>query len=205
MISVRQSSMGMAVLLALLVAAAQLSAQTAPTPAPATPAPAAPATPSPAPEPAAMPAWPVNQAPEPAVVQWDSHGLKISAKNSSLKQILADVAVRIGAKLEGMGADERVFGEYGPAPAKEVLAELLQGSAYNVMLIGDQGQGTPREIVLSTRVARGATQANAAQPVQNNSDDDSSDSDADESPVRTVPLPRPQMNPPPQMPNQPPQ
>ena len=135
-------------------------------------------------------------------MQWDSHGLSVSAKNSSLKQILAEVSLRIGAKLDGMVGDERVFGEYGPAPAKEVLTQLLRGSAYNVMLIGDQGEGTPRQIVLSARAARGAAQANAAQPAQNNSDDDS-DSDADESPVRTVPLPRPQMNPP--MPNQPPQ
>jgi hypothetical protein len=147
-----------------------------------------------------MPAWPVNETPAPAVVQWDSHGLHISAKNSSLRQILADVSSRIGATLEGMGTDERVFGEYGPAPAKEVLAQLLHGSAYNVMLIGDQGQGTPRQIVLSVRSSEGPVQ-HSAQPAQNNSDDDS-EPVVDDTPVQQPPIPRPPMNPNPQA-NQP--
>jgi hypothetical protein len=141
-------------------------------------------------------------------VQWDSHGLRISAKNASLKQILADVASRIGAKLEGMGADERVFGEYGPAPAKEVLAELLQGSTYNVMLIGDQGQGTPRQIVLSARTAPDGVQAHGAQQGQNNNEDDAdSEPTVEEQPVQHPPLPRPPMQQPPNRPplNQQPQ
>jgi hypothetical protein len=172
-------------------APAPAPAQTAPVPAPAptpvsTPVPAA----TPAPVSTDNPNWPKDQPATPAVVQWDSHGLRISAKNSSLKQILAEISLKLGAKLDGTVGDERVFGEYGPAPAKEVLMELLQGSAYNLMLVGDQGEGTPRQIVLSTRAAKGATQASAAQPAQNGSDDDS-DSDADEGPVRTVPMIRP--------------
>jgi hypothetical protein len=50
-----------------------------------------------------------------------------------------------------MGADERVFGDYGPGPVRDVLAELLEGSGYNILLVGDLGQGTPRRIVLSGR------------------------------------------------------
>lgn len=159
--------------------------------------------PAPVAAPAPVPAWPVNEAPTPATVQWDSHGLKIIAKNASLRQILADVSSRTGATLEGMGADERVFGEYGPAPAKEVLAQLLHGSAYNVMLIGDQGQGTPRQIVLSVRSAANPNQAqHSAQPAQNNADDDP-DPVVDDTPVQQPPpMPRPPMTPN-QQPNQP--
>jgi hypothetical protein len=86
-------------------------------------------------------------------VVWDSHGLFIQASNSSLDQILNDVSLKTGAKVEGMGADERIFGIYGPGPARDVLTELLEGSGYNVLMIGDQGQGTPRRIVLSGRPA----------------------------------------------------
>ena len=157
------------------------------------PAPAA------APVSADNPRWPKDQPAVPAVVRWDSHGLRVSARNSSLKQILAEVSLRIGAKLDGTVGDERVFGEYGPAQAKEVLAQLLQGSAYNVMLVGDQGQGTPRQIVLSARGTGNAAQAGAVQPTQSSQDDDS-DSEVEDTPVRTAPMPRPPMNPPPVQP-----
>ncbi|WP_058189716.1 hypothetical protein [Terracidiphilus gabretensis] len=189
-----------ATLLAVLaaLAAARLGAQGAP-PASAPAKAAAPAsapavTPAAAPTP--TPSWPANAAPTPAVVEWDSHGLRISAKNASLRQILTEVSSRTGATLEGMGADERVFGEYGPAPAKEVLAQLLHGSAYNVMLIGDQGQGTPRQIVLSTPSASNPTQGqHSVQPAQNTADDDP-EPVVDDTPIQQPPpMPRPPMNP----------
>jgi hypothetical protein len=84
-------------------------------------------------------------------VVWDSHGLRIVASNSSLAQILKDVSAKTGATLEGIGKDERIFGAYGPGPARDVLSQLLDGSGYNVLMIGDQGQGTPRRVVLSAR------------------------------------------------------
>ncbi len=130
---------------------------------------AQPASAAPAPTAANTSSWPVNEAPKPAVVQWDSHGLSIQAANSSLKDILAAVAEKTGAKLEGFGTDQRVFGEYGPGTADSVLAQLLNGSGYNVMLVGDQGQGTPREIVLSKRSAAGSQ---PAQPAQDSEDED---------------------------------
>jgi hypothetical protein len=89
-------------------------------------------------------------------VVWDSHGLFIQAFNSSLDQILNEISLKTGAKVEGMGADERVFGTYGPGPARDVLAELLEGTGYNILLVGDLGQGTPRRIVLSGRPTVGA-------------------------------------------------
>jgi hypothetical protein len=144
-------------------ACALLSANAQNGPAPATPAA----------QPVNTPNWPVNEAPKPAVVQWDSHGLSIQAQNSSLKEILNEIAEKTGAKLEGLvlegGMDQRVFGEYGPGAADSVLAQLLNGSGYNVMLIGDQGQGTPQEIVLSQRSAPGSQ---PVQPVQNSEDED---------------------------------
>jgi hypothetical protein len=112
-----------------------------------------PAVAAPAPE---TPNWPANDRPGSATVVWDSHGLHIVAANSSLAQILKEVTTKTGTSLEGMGEDQRVFGSYGPGPARDVLSQLLHGSGYNVLMIGDQGQGTPRRILLSTHTASGS-------------------------------------------------
>ncbi|MGB7547429.1 MAG: hypothetical protein WBM14_06755 [Terracidiphilus sp.] len=145
----------------------------------ATPAQASPASVSPPPP--AKPNWPINDRPAPATVTWDSHGLRIDAANSSLQQILNDVAAATGTKVEGMGPDERVFGAYGPGEVHDVLSQLLHGSGYNVLMIGDQGQGAPRQIVLSARRTGNAPESPGA-AAQVTGDDDAGDSDTDEQP-----------------------
>ena len=87
-----------------------------------------------------MPNWPVNDKPSPASVVWDATGLRINASNSSLQQILNEVSTDTGTKVEGFGADQRVYGSYGPGQARDVLSQLLQGSGYNVLLAGDLGR-----------------------------------------------------------------
>lgn len=127
----------------------------------------------PVPEP---PHWPANDRPAEASVTWDSHGLRINAENSSLKQILKDVSVATGATVEGLATDQRVFGVYGPGQARDVLSQLLDGSGYNVIMIGDQGEGTPRQIVLSARGGASVAQsANPAPPAANEDDPDPDD------------------------------
>ena len=119
---------------------------------------------------------------------WDSHGLRIVTSNSSLAQILKDVTAKTGATLEGMGKDERIFGTYGPGPALDVLSLLLDGSGYNVLMIGDQGQGTPRRIVLSARPA------GTAQPPGNFNPGASNDEETESEPQpqpQPEPLPAP--------------
>lgn len=138
---------------------------------------AAPATP-PAPE---VPKWPANEKPAPASVTWDSQGLRIDAANSSLAQILQDVSTATGATVEGFDTDQRVFGVYGPGPARDVLSQLLQGSGYNLVLVGDQGQGTPREIMLSVRHAGTPTPAAKSAPANDE------ESDTEERPYQQQP------------------
>jgi hypothetical protein len=134
-------------------------------PSPSTPAPIAAETPQPEPP---KPDWPVNDKPVPAKVVWDIHGLTVEANNSSLNEILKEVAAATGARLEGKVGDDRVFGSYGPGSARDVITQLLDGTAYNVLMAGDQGEGTPREIVLSNRPSGPAPANNA----QNNSEED---------------------------------
>jgi hypothetical protein len=149
-----------------------------------------PPPPAPVPDP---PKWPLNDAPAPASVKWDSHGLQVEAPNSSLRQILDEVASTTGAKVEGLGPDERVFGDYGPGPARDVISQILHGSNYNVLMLGDQGEGTPREIILSQRTAGPQTpQANTRPNVQ----DDDADQPAPEpeEPNRQTVVPPPPLN-----------
>jgi hypothetical protein len=134
-------------------------------PSPSTPAPSA--TQTRAAEPP-KPDWPVNDKPVPAKVTWDARGLIIDANNSSLDEILKEVATQTGAKVDGKVGDERVFGTYGPGPARDVITQLLDGTAYNVMMVGDLGEGTPRQIVLSNRPTGPAPANNA----QNNGEDE---------------------------------
>jgi hypothetical protein len=108
--------------------------------------------------------------------------LRIDADNSSLEQILKDVAAVTGAKVEGLDADQRVFGAFGPGPAREVLSQLLQGSGYNVIIIGDQGQGTPRFIVLSS------PHPGSAQPAANPTPASDEDADPDDQPQNPPPV-----------------
>jgi hypothetical protein len=125
------------------------------------------------------PKWPAFDKAAQASVVWDSHGLVINAANSSREQIMHDVSAATGAKVEGLSTDQRVFGQYGPGQARDVLSELLQGSGYNVIMIGDQGLGTPRQILLSVRQA-GAQPA--ARPASSNDEDDTEDPPANQEP-----------------------
>lgn len=158
----------------------------------------------PAPKP---PNWPANDRPANASVVWDSHGLRIDAENSSLAQILKDVSTATGAKLEGFSSDERVFGAYGPGKARDVLSQLLEGSGYNLLMMGDLGQGAPRQIVLSSRNS-GDTQASSKKSGTDADDDDTADDVEDQPQTPPAPLIRPGFSPggqqrPPQMPPRP--
>ena len=146
----------------------------------------------PAPE---LPHWPVNEKPDQASVTWDSQGLRIDAANSSLQQILKDVSTATGVKVEGMGSDERIFGAYGPGQARDVLSQLLQGSGYNVLMIGDQGQGTPRQIVLTARKTGGLEPAKAGQATTPEEDAEAEDQPQQGEPKPANPPYRPNFGP----------
>jgi hypothetical protein len=124
------------------------------------------------------PDWPANAKAQAASVGWNGRDLSIAATNSSLKQILQDVSMATGVRMEGIGTaphgDQRVYGSYGPASARVVLGQLLEGSGYNVMMVGDQGEGTPRELVLTAKTGRAASpqgQLNGGQQNQGGDDD----------------------------------
>ncbi|MFZ0417665.1 MAG: hypothetical protein WAM04_06150 [Candidatus Sulfotelmatobacter sp.] len=86
---------------------------------------------------------PVPQVPLDAIpavapqVTYEDGLLTIVAPNSTLGDILRSVRKHTSADIEiPATASERVVTRLGPAPAREVMAELLNGSRFNYILLG---------------------------------------------------------------------
>ena len=145
------------------------------------------------------PKWPVLERARPASIVWDSQGLRIEAANSSLEQILHEVGTLTGTQISGMSKDQRVFGVYGPGQARDVLSEVLQGAGYNVLMIGDQGMGAPRQLVLSVRKAATKPGQPAEADADAGGDDDSQAAEEDPDPAvdeqPQQPMPQPAFRP----------
>jgi hypothetical protein len=89
-----------------------------------------PVSPTPLPTLAEMPASPPQ-------VSFQSGQLTISAQNSTLGDILKAVRAQTSATVDLPGnAPERVVGQFGPGPARDVLTSLLNGSHFNYLLLG---------------------------------------------------------------------
>ena len=104
-----------------------------------------------------------------AQVAYAQGQLSISADNSSLNQILRDVAHQTGMKITGGVAEEHVFGQYGPAKPARVLAMLLEGTGSNILLV-QSGAAAPTELILTPRTG-GATPPNPNAPNFNDAAD----------------------------------
>jgi hypothetical protein len=178
-----------------------------PAPAPAA-APAPIAAPTPAAQPAAapQPAPPQSTEIAPSLLQQPARdaqivfadgNLSIHADNSSLAAILRQVASNSGMKIEGLGGDERVFGNFGPGAPRDVLADLLVGTAYNQVLLGDLSNGAPRELILSPATRGGASAASPAPQANANADDGNNEPEAAEAPPPTPEAPAGSAQPPP--------
>jgi hypothetical protein len=80
-------------------------------------------------------------------VSYQNGQLTIVAPNSTLGDILRAVRKQTGAEIEIPEARERVVTRLGPGPARDVVAELLNGSRFNYVLLG-----SPADASLLTRV-----------------------------------------------------
>jgi hypothetical protein len=88
-----------------------------------------------------------SMAPVPPQVSYQNSQLTIVAPNSTLGDILRAVRKQTGAEIEIPPATERVVTHLGPGPAREVIAELLNGSRFNYVLLG-----SPADNSVLTRV-----------------------------------------------------
>jgi len=143
------------------------------------------------------PDWPALAQANPADVHFTGSNLSVVAQNSSLQEILHEITTAAGVKVEGFSSDQRIFGNYGPAPARDVINQLLSGTGYNVLMIGDSGEGTPRQIVLTFHGgAVSPGQPGTAQPSPNGEDDQAEEPEVQEQPEPPV-VNRPFRNQPP--------
>jgi len=65
--------------------------------------------------------------------------LSVTAKNSTLGDILRAISAKTGASIDiPEGANERVVSQLGPAPARDVMTALLNGSHFNYVMVGTE-------------------------------------------------------------------
>jgi hypothetical protein len=126
----------------------------------------------PAPLPPPLPSGPQGPVPQisleaiPAVapqVSYENGMLTISAPNSTLGDILRAVRKNTAADIDvPANANERVVTRLGPGPAREVIAELLNGSRFNYILLGSPED--PSGLVRVVLVAKSGPETPAPEP-----------------------------------------
>jgi hypothetical protein len=90
--------------------------------------------------------------------------LTIFARNSTMADVLAAVKQQTGASVEmPASSGERVVGRFGPGAPRDVMAQLLNGSHYDYVLLGSPAD--PRALKKVVLIARAiGPEAVAAQP-----------------------------------------
>jgi AMIN domain len=89
----------------------------------------------------------------PVEVTFEDGLLRIHTEPATLSQVLFEVQRQTGAEIAiPAGAEgEEIAVELGPAPAREVLAALLNGSRYNFIFVGNNRGRTLQKAILSVR------------------------------------------------------
>jgi hypothetical protein len=112
-------------------------------------------------QPQVVPLAPSAQPPVPPTVTFQNGLLAITAENSTLAAILSAVRARTGAAVDipAGTAMERVAAHVGPAPPRDALAALLNGSGFDYVMVGsvENPQGIQR-LILTPHQNRAAAQ-----------------------------------------------
>jgi hypothetical protein len=135
-------------------------------------APVAEAVPTPASPPATL-----EQSPPTAPrVTFQNGELTIDAANSTLSQVLRAVQSRTGASIDipaGAG-NERVVAQLGPGQPRDVLNTLLNGSKFDYVILGVNGNpGAVQKVILTPRQGGATITAQGNTPRQPVQDDES--------------------------------
>jgi hypothetical protein len=110
-----------------------------------------------------------SMVPVPPRVTYENGQLTIVAPNSTLGDILRAVHKQTGAEIDVPDARERVAATIGPAPAQEVMSQLLNGSRFNYVLLGSPQD--PKALTRVVLIARSPSEmANRPTPGQPSAD-----------------------------------
>ena len=116
--------------------------------------------------PAPLEPLPLDQTPAVApLVSYQSGELSIVAHNSTLADVLRAVRKLTGAEMEvPPNATERVVADLGPGPAREVLAELLNGTHFNYVMVGSATDPAAVQSLMLTPKSSAPETASVAKP-----------------------------------------
>lgn len=115
--------------------------------------------------PAPLQPLPLEQVPAVAPhVHFADGELTITAHNSTLSDVLKEVREQTGADLDiPPNANERVVADLGPGPARQVLADLLNGTHFNYLMVGSSTDPSAiQSIVLTPRTGGPDTTTSAS-------------------------------------------
>jgi len=126
--------------------------------------------PAPTPVPPPPPLTPEQGPSSPPEVSFKSGELTIVARNSTLGDVLTAVKNRTGAAVDmPVVSSERIVGRFGPGAPRDVMAQLLNGSHYDYVLLGSPADpGALKKVVLIARASgpdAGPQQLQGTQPV----------------------------------------
>jgi hypothetical protein len=144
----------------------------------------------------------LDKPPQPAKIDLAPGQLSIHADNSSLIDIMHKLTADAGMTIDGLNKDQRVFGSYGPGDPQEVISELLDGTGYNVVMVGRTDVGTPKQVTLTPRAGGVPNGPAGIQPQAMNqiSQDDDVDDEPQPQPLVANPVEQSPQQIPPQQP-----
>jgi hypothetical protein len=104
---------------------------------------------------APVPPTPEHGPSSPPEVTFQNGELTIVARNSTMGDVLNAVKQKTGAAVEMPGSStERVVGKFGPGAPRDVMAQLLNGSHYDYVLLGSpENPGALNKVVLMARAS----------------------------------------------------
>jgi len=101
----------------------------------------------------------------PPQVSFKGGQLTISAQNSTLGDILKAVKAQTGATIDVPGtASDRVIGQFGPGPARDVLTAILNGSHFNYVLLGSATDPGALDRVILMAKSGGSVESSSPPP-----------------------------------------
>jgi hypothetical protein len=91
----------------------------------------------------------------PPDVSFQQGQLTIVARNSTMSDVLNAVKQKTGASVDmPAGSSERVVGQFGPGAPRDVMAQLLNGSHYDYVLLGSPADpGALNKIMLMAKAS----------------------------------------------------
>jgi len=99
-------------------------------------------------------------------ISYQNNELTVVAENASLGEVLNGIRAATGMKIEGSsGSADRVTAKIGPAPVRDVLLSLLEGSRFDFAMLGSETDPQRVErLLLSARSTSSATNTATPQP-----------------------------------------